>query len=184
MFFATVISRVFEPLLIWLIAVSLAIGKSGLPAPRAMLLVSLMIALLLLVVLLLLRAIKTKRITGWDVSDRRERVQALAWFSVFVLIYLTLVYFLGNPFLFKMFLFYTAWFAGFFLITLFYKISGHVGMLTLVVGLMLREYGWRWWPVILTVPLLAWARVVRRNHTVGQVIAGFAYSLIILFFYR
>ena len=57
-----------------------------------------------------------------------------------------------------------------------WKISGHASVAALATGLIIQWFGWYWWPILLIVPLVAWARVVRRDHTVGQVIAGAVYS--------
>ena len=78
-------------------------------------------------------------------------------------------------------IFFLLWFLGFYLITLFWKISGHSGVATLGAFFVIQLFGLAWWPVFLAIPLVSWARVVRRDHTVGQVIAGVGYSIVFLF---
>lgn len=57
-------------------------------------------------------------------------------------------------------------------ITNYWKISFHMlGVSILVTGLLLM-YGWSWWPVLVAVPLVAWARLILHRHTPLQVLAG------------
>ena len=68
-------------------------------------------------------------------------------------------------FLFQTFLTVLISFAGFSLITFFWKISGHAFINALVTGYIIQWFGWSWWPVLLIVPLVSWSRVVRKDHT-------------------
>jgi len=55
--------------------------------------------------------------------------------------------------------------------------------LGLATGVVIARYGWSWWPVFLSVPLVGWSRVVTKNHTIAQVIAGTMYSWAIVYFF-
>ena len=71
---------------------------------------------------------------------------------------------------------FVVWFLGFFLISLFWKISGHAGSIALATGLIIFWYGWNWWPALSLVLLMGWARVATKDHTVSQVVGGALYS--------
>ena len=57
-------------------------------------------------------------------------------------------------------------------ITPFWKISAHVATASGVSFLLLGFFGWLATPFLLLIPIVAWARVYMRRHTVGQVVAG------------
>ncbi len=122
--------------------------------------------------------------TDWDVSERKKRIRPLLLLIGFFLINRLAVALWYNQELSFLFTILMAWFLGFLLLTLRWKVSGHVGIVTLAVGLLLRWYGWSVWPVVPIIPLVAWARVVGENHTVGQVVAGAIYSTLILMLMR
>lgn len=127
--------------------------------------------------------IRQKKVTNWDVSNRNERVKVLSGFLIFLFIDCLIVRLFGNPFLVKLFTLYIVWFLGFYCITLKWKISGHTGVMTLAIGLLYQWYGSIVLPAVVLIPLIAWVRVRRRNHTVWQVVGGVGYSLAILLFY-
>lgn len=182
---AEIISHFFDPLIIYAILGILAIERSGLTGFA----LTRMIAVFLLVIIappatLLAWAVTHKKVTNWDVSKRKERVKVLAVFLIMNFIDLILVRLFGNFELFNLFMLFTIWFLGFFLVTLFSKISGHMASLTLASVLIIRWYGLVWWPLLSLIPLIGWARIASRSHTLAQVIAGVFYSVIILFLFR
>lgn len=177
---ATIISRTFEPVILWFLITLLAISRSGLSRASSIILITTISAIIISVVGLLIWSVKTKRVTNWDLGNRKQRIKAMAWFLLFVFICLIVVDLIGNRMMLWVFIFYTLWFIGFFLITIFKKISGHVGMLTLAIGVLIYWYGWNLWPLFFLVPVLGWARIVRRDHTTSEVVLGFLYSLIFL----
>ena len=165
---ATVISRIFDPFV--MLAVVFVVLVSQTPV-----FVSAFVSMVILPFVLFLIAWKTKFVTSWDMSDRRERPKIL-WFLVAIEIICVFVFQLPSiiPILVAI--------IGFAIITQFWKISGHAMGAALATGIIIVTYGWCWWPVLLIVPLVGWARVVRGDHTIAQVIAGAAYSWIITSF--
>jgi membrane-associated phospholipid phosphatase len=57
-------------------------------------------------------------------------------------------------------------------VTLYWKISGHSAAIAGFSLLAIRLWGHNLWPVLLLIPLVAWARVRIRRHTLAQTIAG------------
>lgn len=180
---ATVISRILDPLLVITALMVLAFSRSGLPATIA---IKLFIAVytigVLVPVMLLLFAIRRKTIDSWDIPKRHTRLVPLGIEFAATFIDYGIVLRFGNEFLVQLFILLLVWLVGFFCITALWKISGHVGTAALATGLLVQWFGWGAWPLLLIVPFVGWARVVRGDHTIAQVIAGAAYSWIITSF--
>lgn len=115
--------------------------------------------------------LKRKQNLDWDITDRKKRVMPLLFLCIFLLSMTGVVRFF-EPRLFPLSVLFLTWALGFFLITLKYKISGHVAVATLAAHF--------WPPAFIVVPFIAWSRVVLKKHTLGEVISGFLYSLFLL----
>ncbi len=124
---------------------------------------------------------KYKLGVDWDIRDRKKRMLPLLLQLVFLAAGIAIFARWNNPVIINIFITLLVWLTGFFLITTKWKISGHTSTLALVTGLIISWYGWAWWPILLIVPFVSWARVKTRDHTTLQVIAGAAYSWILLF---
>lgn len=132
------------------------------------------------VVLFRIFLVKSGRVGDWDIHTRRERIGPLLALICVTLAAWWLTGRFGSPGLQWLFAVYAVWIFGFFMITLREKISGHVGITALAVGLLVKWYGWGWWPVLLLPVIVGWARVVRKDHTLRQAVLGGGYSLFIL----
>ncbi len=178
---ARVVSRFFDPLVVLSFLTVAAAGRSGLVGEALVkFLLVFFIAMVLPPVALLSWALITGRVGDWDVSNRAQRIKALGVFFVMMLVDLLLVKLFGNEELVKLFWLFLIWFLGFFAITLFWKISGHMAVVTLAVLLIISWWGGAWWPLFLITVPVGWARIVSRNHTLAQVIGGVTYSLVLL----
>lgn len=162
----TLISRLFDPFL--MLAVVFFVTLWGDPV-----LVPAIMGMVLLPFLLYFFAWKMKIISDWDMRNRSERPGVL-WTLVIVEIVCFLLFQLWSLFPILLAI------IGFTLITHVWKISGHTMSAALASGAIIIRFGWSFWPVLLIVPLVAWSRVVRKNHTIVQVVAGALYSWIIL----
>ncbi len=167
---ATLISRIFDPFLMFSVVFVILFWGSAV-------FISALLSMVILPFVLFIIAWKTKFVSNWDVSNRQERPKIL-WTLVGIEIVFTFVFHLWS------FIPILAAFVGFALISHFWKISGHVMSASLAVGMIIARFGWDWWPVLFIVPLLSWARVVTKNHTIGQVIAGAIYSWVIILLYE
>ena len=65
------------------------------------------------------------------------------------------------------------------IITFFWKISFHTAVTTSVVTAITILGGLRFAPLFILVPLIGWARVTLKKHTLLQVVGGFLVALII-----
>ncbi len=175
------ISRLLDPL--WVIPAITALGayRSGLVG-EALSRFLLIFAVFMVGIPLVLRLLY--RPSGWDISDRAHRPKALVILLLLGIVYIILARIFGNAKLMHLFVLYELWMAGFLVISFFWKISGHAGGIALAVGLLIVWYGWIWWPILFLVPLMGWARMVSKNHTIAQVTAGALYSWILLLGYE
>ena len=115
----------------------------------------------------------TDRISDLDMSIREEREKVFFVFVMFYLAGTATLWFTGAPRLL------VASMAGYTLatavvqyITRYWKISTHaVGITAPLVALSLL-YGKQPLPFLVLIPMVCWARVYLRAHTVAQVIAG------------
>lgn len=114
--------------------------------------------------------------TDWDISERKKRIRPLLLLLGFVLLNVIAVRLWHNTALGNLYIRYTLLFAGFVLLTLKIKLSGHVLATTFASLLVVSWYGLSWWPVLLAIPIIAWARVVGNHHTIREVIIGALYA--------
>lgn len=116
----------------------------------------------------------------WDIKDRKRRIKPFATLLILLFIDFALVR-IWEPRFIPMLITYIIWVSGFLVITaLWTKISGHAAGNALATGFLIQWFGWDWWPILLIVPIIAWARVVRKDHTIWQVVAGATYSWLLL----
>lgn len=169
-FFARVLSRVFDPFVMLGILFILLFSHTTIFFPAFLLMV-------LFPFLLFFLAWKTKFIANWDVTDRRERPKIL-WILVAIEIFASVLLHTDRG------IFVIVAIAGFTVMTHFWKMSGHAMAASLMTGYIVARFGWAWWPVLLIVPLVGWARVIRRDHTIWQVIVGALYSWGFLLLYE
>jgi hypothetical protein len=174
---ATIISRVLQPMIVLVVLSVLAgihAGLSGAAFVRYLLV--LFGFLVLPVVAVQCWLVLSGRVKDWDIHTRKERVKPLLMLLVFVGIFMGVIAGFHNTELTRLFLTFLVWLVGFFLVTLVWKISGHASISALASGILVMWYGPGFWPVLLIVPLVGWSRVVRRDHTLMQVIVGSLYS--------
>lgn len=172
---ALFISRLFEPMVVVVFLALLAGWRANLAGADRRLYALYLSAQVVLIGLIWVAARRRLK-TDWDISERKKRIRPLLILLLIVLGNWFVVRIWHNGELLNFFYLFALWLLGFFFITLRYKISGHVGVVTLAAGLVVTWFGRAWLPVFLTVPLVAWARVRLGKHTVGEVIAGVVYS--------
>jgi hypothetical protein len=163
---ATIISRICDPFAMLAIVFGAVLWRTSVFLPAGVFMVVLPFVLFVI-------AVKSKYVSNWDISIREERPKIL-WPLVIIELTGVLIFQLFS------FLPIVAILVGFVVITHFWKISGHAMCAALASGILVKIFGVSWWPVLLIVPLVCWARVYRRDHTLWQVIAGSLYAWILL----
>jgi hypothetical protein len=180
---AQLVSVIFEPSVVMVVLSVIAGSVARLPA--------LQYFLYLIVIGITVAIITCARVyfarkfsTNFDLSDQAKR-KKIVWYLLFVvgiLFYIILLF--HNARLYQVFLVFLVWSLGYTIVTQFVKISGHIGILTFFVYLMMQWFGIGWWPMVLCIPLVAWSRLVLKRHTRTEIIGGFLYSVLIFISYE
>jgi hypothetical protein len=174
---ATIISRIVDPPVVVCVLTLFAITQSDLTR-RGVFALSILLPIFVGVPLLyFLWELKTRQVKNWDITNRKERIKPLLIFLLSLLIDIIFIAVLDSSFLLNVFLLYFFWLLGFLIITLFWKISGHTSAAMLGVGVAIIWYGPSMLFLLGVIPLVAWARLVRHDHTPFQLVAGVLYSL-------
>jgi len=176
-YLAYIISRIFEPIILIILLIIISVFRSPVDLSAKIQSIYAFIFLVTIpFVFLVYFAIHKHWISGIDLQDRKERPKAMIVMSLFSIISFFIFSYYGISELVYLFDIFIYWYIGFFLITLFWKISGHSSIVTIFTLMIIYWYGYSWWPVFFIIPLVSWARVVRHNHTVMQVVGGFVYT--------
>lgn len=116
---------------------------------------------------------KLKMISDIDIINRKERLLPFLLVTICFSIAVIISRQFGNIFLynFQLILFITM--LASFAITLFWKISLHMGISTVTLCFLLAFSGVQFLPFIIILPLIYWSRLYLKRHTHAQLIAGF-----------
>ena len=178
MSFALVISRVFEPLILFIFILIMVFVRAQLPLTTLLWQGSIILFVIIFPpILLLIRAIRQKKISNWDMSDRKQRVGALVVFLMFFALGIFLLSLFHEPIITNFFLYMFGVFLLFFMITLRYKMSGHLTGLAMWLVCVSSWFGGLTTVLFFSLPLLCWSRVVLKRHTLGQVLLGSVFGL-------
>ncbi|BCT77951.1 hypothetical protein SCMU_37930 [Sinomonas cyclohexanicum] len=121
------------------------------------------------------------KVVDHHVSERSQRAPVLAMAIVCVLAGLALLWVLGAPAsVLAMVGALIVGIAVLAVVSLWWKISGHAAAVSSAAVTMLFLFGVQWWPLLLVVPAVGWARVVLRAHTLAQVIAGTIFGPLVI----
>ncbi|MEO6834496.1 MAG: phosphatase PAP2 family protein [Candidatus Tumulicola sp.] len=128
----------------------------------------------------------TDRISDLDMSVRREREMAFGTFVIFYLLGAAALWLAHAPRL--MIAAMLAYFASAIVvgwITRYWKISTHALGITAPLVALTMLYGRQPLPFLVLVPMICWARVYLKAHTIAQVLAGAGLATVttMLFFY-
>ncbi len=180
MSFALGISRVFEPLVLFVFILVMVFVRAHVPINTALWQASIILFVMIVPpIVLLLRALKKKKISNWDMSDREQRVGAFAVFLGIFAFGVLLLSLFRVPIITHFFLYMFGVFLLFFAVTLVYKMSGHLTGAAIWVVCVSSWFGGWTNLLILILPLLCWSRVTLKRHTVGQVLLGMVFGLIV-----
>ena len=126
----------------------------------------------------------TDRISDLDMSIRAERETVFGAFVIFFLLGTVVLWLTHSP---KLLI---AAMAGYSLssivvqyITRYWKISTHALGITAALTAVSLLYGRGPWPFLVLIPMVCWARVYLKAHTIGQVIAGAALATFSVVFF-
>lgn len=178
--FAKIISTVLSPLVILSVLPFLLLYKSSSNIQMSVFWEAISLIYLGAFSLFVIIAVKLNYFSDLDVSNRKQR-PALFSAGLFVTaMYIIAVYLLNGP---KVLMIATfgiilgLWIAE--IINNKIKISIHVAAITGFASFLVLVHGPQYIAAYLLVPLVAWARIKTRNHTLSQTITGAVFSLLL-----
>jgi len=177
---AKIISTVLSPLVVLSVLPFLLLYKSSSNIQISIFWEAISLIFLGTFSLFVIAAVKLKYFSNLDVSNRRQR-PALFSAGLFVTaMYIIAVYFLNGP---KILMIATfgiilgLWIAE--IINNKIKVSIHVAAITGFASFLVLAHGFQYTFAYLLVPLVAWARIKTRNHSLSQTIAGAVFALLL-----
>jgi len=119
-------------------------------------------------------------ISDWETTDRNQRHGLNIVCLLGIALDLVLIFLFGNGFLLRLFLIFLVLMAIYTLITFFWKISGHMTANTAFILVINLFFGQHFWWLVFLIPIVGWARLVRKKHDIWQVLGGVLLSSAII----
>lgn len=177
---AKLISRIFDFPLWSPTLLILSLFNSGLTYSQIQILFPLLLVInVILPIGIFLYFLKTKLISDVDVTKRRQRYLLFGIGTVIFLSSAILTYFLGNREFFVLSLTSFILVLTIFLITLKWKISGHMLMNTYVIFIINYLFDWKYLGLFVILPFVAFARIYLKKHDILQVIGGTVVGILV-----
>ncbi len=125
--------------------------------------------------------VKLGKLSDHHVSDRKERAPLLMLALVSVVVGLLVLNLIHAPTSVSvMILALIGGIPVLAAVSLLWKISGHASAISAAAVMVALMFGPAWLPLLLLVPAVGWSRVVLRDHTRGQVIAGSLFGGVVI----
>ena|SRR3989344_6906338 len=118
-------------------------------------------------------ALRFKFATSWELLKKEERYPFMVVTLFFYLILFFFINIFGPKLLKDISLVFLTSLVPIYAITYFWKVSMHVALNTFCVIVINFLFGWSLPWLYLFIPLVAWARLELKRHTLGQLIVGF-----------
>lgn len=173
------ISRIFDFYFWFPVLLFIAIFNTGLTNHQIRILLPILLGLnVILPIFLFFLVLAKGKVSDIDVTKRQERHQLIGTLSIILVISSLISFYLGNNLFFVLQLTALAMTLTIFLVTLRFKISGHALMNTGAVFVVnyLFEYRLLW--LFLVVPLIGFARIYLKKHSLIEVLTGVAVGLV------
>jgi hypothetical protein len=178
---ARIISRLFDP--IWILPLLLAISAwSAFVSGERVRFISFLVLLdAILPGLVLFYFVKRhKVISGWDVDKRKERIPLFIFVVACHLGGVMAAWFLGKHPLAEYLTSFWILAIVFAVITAYWKISIHVGVMSALISFLILTHGYFYAILYLCLAFVAWSRVTLKHHSMAQVVAGGLVPAIVL----
>ena len=172
-FISRVISRTFDFYFWFPVMLAVTLFRTGMTKEQVMILLpTLAIVDVVVPILVFLRLMKKGTISDIDVSIRSERHYLFGFLLVVATASTALSYFLGNNLFFILHLSGLILVLTIFLTTFYFKISGHMMLNASSIFALNFLLGFHLWWLFLLVPLVGFARIYLKKHTLSEVLAG------------
>lgn len=177
--FAWLVGRVFDPIVVIPVILLSSVWFAVNNGLRFRFLIFILIVDLMLPAAYFIAGLKFGWMKDWDATDRRDRF-GLFFFTVAMhAVSVAYAFMLGKQEMGLILAVFWSLALVFAVITLFWKISVHAGVMATALGFFAHFWGWSnfWWLVLLLL-LVLWARVEARKHDWLQVFAGAFLALV------
>jgi membrane-associated phospholipid phosphatase len=125
--------------------------------------------------------VRIGRLSDHHVSDRKDRAPILMVALVSVILGLVVLNLIHAPTsVSAMILALIGGITVLAAVSLAWKISGHASAISAAGVIVALMFGPAWLPLLLLVPAVGWSRVVLRDHTRGQVVAGSLFGGVVI----
>ena len=170
---ASLITTILHPLVLALTAVYLIVFQETGDSRTAFLWTCISIIFAGIIAGFVLFGIKKGFFTNIDVSVRKQRIILYPFAAVVMAFFSFLIYSLKGPVsLFVGIIFFILALLVLDVINKKIKASIHVATVTALAVGLIEMFGVLFMPCLITIPLVAWARVLEKRHTVKETIAG------------
>ena len=179
---ARLVSNILNPFVVAVTALALVAFRATSTAADAFLWIAFSIAISVLpVVVVVIFLVRRKKLDGFFSNPREQRNSVYLLASVLGIIDCALYWYLHAPRLLSVL--FTAGLIAvivFMVINYYWKISLHTAFVTGAVVVLVIIFGWKALFAVALIPLVAWSRIVLKQHTMPQVIAGGLLSVVIV----
>lgn len=173
-----IVSRIFDFYVWFPVTLLASIFNSGLSLNQIkILLPTLLVVNVIIPISYFFMDLAGRGISDIDVTKRRERYHLFGRLLVISAISVVISYFLGNQMFFVLQMIGLVLALTIFVITFFYKISGHMILNASSAFILNFLFDWRLMWLFLIAPLVAFARIYLKKHTLMEVLAGTAVGL-------
>lgn len=171
--FSEIVSAIFNFYFWTPISIFAAVLKTGLEDSQIVLILPICLVLdVILPMLIFLLLVKIGKIKNASLVKREDRPLIFGLSTLLFAVSTLLSFFLANNLFFAIHLSMFIVASTVFLITLFFKISGHVLINIGFIFILNFLFDWKLMWLFLLVPIVAFARLYLKKHTVAEVLAG------------
>lgn len=176
-----IVSRVFDPLrLVGPVVFAIVIFNVGLTFNQLIILVPTIAIVGVIAPLLTFFLLRKKgHIKDTDITKREERYLFFGFLTICFLLSLILIFIFGNKLLFVLNLTLLAVTAATWLLNFKFKISGHLAWDSLAIFIVNFLFQWQFIWLFLLIPVIGYARIDLKKHTLFQVSTGTLVGLLI-----
>ena len=178
--FARIVTFLLHPIILVSPAVFFIVVASGYSVQTAVFWAAIAFLFVIFVALYILAGMKIGFFTNFDISKREQRIYVFPVIIVAGISYLvSLIVFNGPRSLFFAIIYFIISVAILALVTLKIKASVHVGGLTAALISAVYFFNSNYLYLLLLIPIMAWARIAEKRHTLKETVVGFILGLLL-----
>lgn len=177
---ARLITFFFHPIILIAPSVFLIISATGGSLDEALLWSGVALIFIVLIAAYILIGIRRGLFTNFDISKRKQRIYLFPLVIVAGIIFLfSLIAFNGPKSLLFAIIYFIISVVVLSLVTLRIKASVHVGGITVAIISAIYFFGNQYNLLLILIPVMAWARIIEKRHTLKETIVGFVFGFLL-----